>query len=372
MARASGPLPPASLRRRAGWLIGPLAALGLCAVPLARQQADPARTYLTAQFGMTAVELRTLERREAVTRTLPAADPREVASLGAIQLDVPAGYYYEQLVDISSFKKHEAVRQLGVFGTPARASDIASLTLDADDVQKLRRCTPRDCDLHLSVEGIARIQHEVTWTARDATVQANRVFREVIAEMTRAYQTSGDAALMTYVTDPPVSMAREFAALIAAEPGLLGKVPPLREHLAAFPGAAATGVEDVFYWSKEKVGPHIVVSVTHMAAVRLPAASAPAVYAVVSRQIYGSRLFEASLGLTMLLESGHSDQRAYVVYVNRSRVDALSGFFGGLTRTIVRSRARPSLASMLTHTRRMVETRYATRRVSDAGVPSRP
>lgn len=366
MVTVHGPLPPASWRRHAASLAGTLLVAGVFAAPAAQKVADPAQALLTRQFGLTAADLQTLERRHAVVRTLPVTDSREVASLGVIKLDVPAAFYFDQLRDIATFKRHEAVRQLGVFGVPARASDIAALTLEAADVQHLRRCTPAACDIHLSADAITRMHGAVAWEAPDAIAQANQVFRQVVTDMTRAYQTSGDAALMTYVTKPPISMASEFKALVASEPGMLAQVPQLREHLTRFPQGTG-GAEDVFYWSKEKVGPHMVVSVTHMAAVRLPPESAPAVYAVVSRQLYGSRLFEASLGLTLILEGSAADTQAYVVYVNRSRVDALSGFFGGLTRTIVRARARPSLSSMLEHTRAMVERRFAARRVTENG-----
>ena len=40
---------------------------------------------------------------------------------------------------------------------------------------------------------------------------------------------------------------------------------------------ASAGTNDIIYWSKEKLGPEVVVSVTHLAVTRLAAVSAGAI-----------------------------------------------------------------------------------------------
>jgi hypothetical protein len=45
-------------------------------------------------------------------------------------------------------------------------------------------------------------------------------------------------------------------------------------------------------------------------------------------------------------------------HVNRPRLDALGGFWGGLKRAIVRSRARSAIGSSLIEARDLVERRY--------------
>lgn len=49
---------------------------------------------------------------------------------------------------------------------------------------------------------------------------------------------------------------------------------------------------------------------------------------------------------------------SYLVYVNRSRIDALAGFWGGLKRALVRSRARSGMSDSLVLARDRVERRY--------------
>jgi hypothetical protein len=118
---------------------------------------------------------------------------------------------------------------------------------------------------------------------------------------------------------------------------------------------SAPTVSDVLYWSKEKVARKEVVSVTHLAIARQPSTS-PFAYVAGSKQLYGSHYFDASLGLTIVLRDPTSRASAYVAYVNRSRVDAFGGLFGGITRRIVRSRARGALADFLEVLQRRLET----------------
>jgi hypothetical protein len=115
--------------------------------------------------------------------------------------------------------------------------------------------------------------------------------------------------------------------------------------MTRFPSEAVRGIEDIFYWSKEDVGPKVIISVTHMAIVRV--SDGPVAYAAASKQLYGSHYFDSSLGLTLLLED-EQPSSTVLVYLNRSRVDVLSGFLGGLKRAIVRSRARSAMADTLT------------------------
>jgi hypothetical protein len=112
------------------------------------------------------------------------------------------------------------------------------------------------------------------------------------------------------------------------------------------------------YWSKEKVGRRTVVSVTHLAIMRLDDES-PAEFAIASRQIYGTHYFDASLGLTVLVPDRRTASAlTYVVYLNRSRVDVFGGLFGGVARHIVTSKARSTVADTLTRLqKRMMDGR---------------
>ncbi len=321
---------------------------------------EPVRQVLASVFGFSHADMDAVARGRPVVRGLTVHDDREVSAVGVIRVYAPPAFYADQMRDIVRFKRHEAVQQIGVFGRPARAADMAGLTLDGDDLRALRRCSPASCDVNLSAEAIADAGNVIAWGTPSAVNDAQAWYRDTLARMVREYQTSGSRALMTYVSgDRRVSTAAEFDALLSSPPALLDAFPGVRAYLAAYPRDPSHAVDDVIYWSKEEVGPKLVISVTHMAIAKLPATAAPVAYAAASRQLYGSTLYEASLGLTVLIADPDDDARMYLVYANRSRVDAIGGLFGPIKRAVVRSRARATLGPTLERAKREVERRYA-------------
>jgi hypothetical protein len=327
-------------------------------------QADPATTFLQTQFLFSASDLRDVAQGRARARALDTIDGREVAIVGAVRVAVSPADYVRQLRDIVTFKRHEAVRQIGTFGSPPQAQDIAALTLDGEHLTDLRNCRVHDCDLQLSRAAIERVRREVGWSSPQAPEQASRLMREILTDLTARYVRSGDAALMTYEDDAkPLSVAAEFRDMIAAPPAVMQRFPALEQHVTRFPMTRAPAAEDVIYWSKEDVGPKVIVSVTHLAIV--PVHDNAVAFAAASKQLYGSSYFDASLGLTLLLRDQHPSS-TLLVYVNRSRVDVLGGLLGGLKRAVVRSRARAAMVDTLTGIQARLRTRGAALRRPDA------
>ena len=319
---------------------------------LSGRAAQPEETlaFLRNHFRFSANDLRDLDQGRAPVRALDTTDGREIAIAGAVRVPIPPAEYIRQLRDIVGFKRHEAVQQIGTFSTPPRVSDVAGLTLDADHLSDLRHCEVDDCDVQLSRAAIERLGSEVNWSNAASAVAANRVFREILTDQVARYLNGGDAALMTYENHhDPIVVADEFRAMVDAPPALLRQFPALRQHIASFPRGAAADAEDIIYWSKEDVGPKVIISVTHM--VIAPVGDGgPVLFTAASKQLYGSHYFDSSLGLTLLLRD--SDPGSTVlVYVNRSRIDVLSGFLGGLKRAVVRSRGRSAMEETLARIR---------------------
>jgi hypothetical protein len=212
--------------------------------------------------------------------------------------------------------------------------------------------------VQLSAEALERFQRDVPWASTDASAAADRTLRQVLVELVNRYRENGDGALMTYVdSDRPLSLSNEFRSMVASRPAILERFPNLYQHLLEFPGRPTDGIEDIVYWSKEKMGPAVIISVTHLSLTRLVGGPEGA-YAAASKQIYGSHYFDSSLGITVLLNLPGSRPGMIMAYVNRSRLDALGGFFGGLKRTIVRSRTRSAMGDSLLEARDLVERRY--------------
>lgn len=333
-----------------------LCAIGVLLLVSATSGTSPegARAFLSATFTLTKEEIGRVDAGHVVARTISARDPREVATLGVVRIQATPEFYVAQLSDIVTFKRDEAVLQIGTFSTPPHLADVAHLTLDPFDVGKLRDCRIRDCGVQLSADAIEKFRQGVDWRRDDAERQASLVMQQTLVEYVTRYRETGTSATMQYVDqEKPINVDGEFRSLLEADSGTWQHFTPLRQHLLEYP-AATPGTTDVLYWSKERVSRRNVVSVTHLAIANLTAG--PADYAIASRQIYGSHYFDASLGLTVLLpERTETARSMYVVYLNRSRVDLLDGMFGGLARRIVASHARSLVAEQLARLQRTMD-----------------
>jgi hypothetical protein len=333
-------------------------------------RAEEASRFLTARFPLSADDLREVERGP-VARTLEAADGREVATIGVATVGVPARFYIQQLQDISAFKTESPeVVSVGVFSNPATTADLAGLSLDSSELNDLRRCRPQACKVQLSVEAMDLIQNRLAAGGDDPQLTADRAFRAILVDLVNRYRERGDAALMTYADDErPLSVRAEFQAMVGAPPAILAQLPPLHHHLTSFPRKTpdVDDVEDIVYWSKERLGPAVVVTVTHLAIARISDQRVD-VFAAASKQIYGSQYFDSSLGITVVVDAGTrgGSPRSFLVYVNRSRIDALTGFWGQLKRAVVRSRTRAGIRKSLAGAGILVEKRFHGARFSGA------
>ena len=116
-------------------------------------------------------------------------------------------------------------------------------------------------------------------------------------------------------------------------------MPGLPDHLQAFPANPLPGTEDFLYWSKEKFGFTPFVTVTQVTI--MP--STPTGTVIASRDVYSSRYFDASLTLTIASDVVAATDEIYLVYINRSRANALKGSFSNLRRSMVERRVKGSL-----------------------------
>jgi hypothetical protein len=165
---------------------------------------------------------------------------------------------------------------------------------------------------------------------------------------------------MHYADVPkPVDVRREFVSLAQTDVIAWPRFPQLLRHLVDYPASSVEPISDVVYWSKERVGRRPVISITHLAIARL-AGDQAANYAIASKQIYGSHYFDASLGLTVLVQDRSGASPAtYLGYFNRSRVDVFGGLFGGVARRLVTSRAQSTLTEHLGRLQRRLERDFA-------------
>lgn len=348
------------MTRTLGFAVGLLAVLAVVpATTTARDPAGPrAVAWLARTFQLSTDEVRTLTAGHSLARSLSTADDREIATLGIARIRVPPAWFADAVADIVAFKAGPQVPEIGVFSDPPRAADLSRLTFERGEIRALRQCRPGHCDLQLPA-GVLAALTRVPWTAGDAAAQAQQVVRDGLVDYAGRYRAAGATAAMTYVNDArPVDVPAEFAALARSDTRVLPQFPALRRHLLRYPVATAD-VRDLLYWSREKMARASVVTMTHVA-IAPATTDAGAGVVIASKQIYGSRYFDASLGLAVVLPAGTDGAPAsYVAYLNRSRVDAFGGLFGGITRRTVRMRTVSGTAEHLQRITRRLEADYA-------------
>ena len=322
---------------------------------------DSARAFLASSFGVSSDEIETIDNGHVMVRTLAARDPREVATLGVVRVRVTPEFYVEQLADIVRFKRTEPVLQIGRFGNPPDLRDVADLTLDDSDIERLRECQVGDCGVQLPAEAIALLRKDVDWRRADVPLQANRLMRQILVEYVTNYQSAGAAMAMEYADQgDAVKTSREFASLMEGDAATWQHFTNLRRHLLEYPSARPRETVDILYWSKERASRRTVVSVTHLAISHTT--GGPTDYAIASKQLYASHYFDASLGLTLLLrDPAASSPATYLVYLNRSRVDLFDGMFGGIARRVVGTKVRSLVTQQLELVQRSMEQQFSAK-----------
>ena len=145
---------------------------------------------------------------------------------------------------------------------------------------------------------------------------------------------SGGAGRITEYDDEkrPVRPVDEFSSLQEGSPYLDELVPGLAAHLENFSTSPLPGSEDIVYWSKETFGDvDPFVTVTHVTVAQ------PVRFGrvIASRDVYSSRYLDASLSVTIASDAVSTPDAFYLVYVYRSRADALKGAAADLRRAVV-------------------------------------
>jgi hypothetical protein len=330
----------------------------LCALPT-RAQNLPGwfQELLQKQINVTQDNLAGLERGGAVTRMLKTREKKEVAALGLVRVDISGDLFVEKFRDIVNFKKSAAVLQIGKFSIAPRLEDLKDLTLDPCCLKAIKNCEPGKCGMKMSLEMMERFRKEFNPSAPDSAQRANALARRILFDYVQAYLQVGNPSLIEYHDQGNlVRLAHESRSLLEQSRFLADYAPEFYKYLEEFPTSGSPNIDSFIYWSKEKYGLKPVLSVTHVTIFKRTLENRTEVL-IASKQLYANHYFEGSLGLTIFVEGnqGPATSRSYLMYLNRSRADALQGMFIGLKRSVIGARVRDGLAKNLILIKRRLE-----------------
>ena len=232
--------------------------------------------------------------------------------------------------------------------------DLAELTLDPGDLDRLRRCRPGDCRLNLADFEMVELQRALA-ASGGSPAEVQQVFRRTVLNRIARYQSGGLEAVPPYHDHrDAVQPAVIFADIIRQSPYLTTNVPDAAVFLQRFPRAETAGVGSFLRWSKVIINKKAVVMVTHVSIFRPdPGPGVPTVL-VAGKQVFASRYMHGDLALTMLF-GGADGSPGYLVHVVRSALDTLGGSLGGLKRTVIERRVRQEAADAVAMIRESLE-----------------
>ena len=311
------------------------------------------REVLTGRLGFTTADLRDLQLGRVVRHSIETEGSGEIVVAGAVRVDAAKSLFVERVRDIVRFKRGPGVLQIGRFGDPPTAEDLAGLSVGLEDFD-VRTCRIADCGIRLPASLIRQFQREIDITAPDAQAQAAVLFKRALIDHVLAYRSGGTGLMLQYDDgDRPIRPVDEFNGILSTSP-FLGLLPPgLAGHLRDFAATRTPGAEDFLYWSKEQFGVGPFISVTH---VTLTCRSAHACL-MITRDVYSSRYVDASLAVAIASDSLSWPGAFYLVYANQSRANALKGRLSGVRKAIASRRARRSLEESLAAAKRRLEER---------------
>jgi hypothetical protein len=297
-------------------------------------------------------ELVELQRGKLVRHVIRSDTPGEVAVAAAVRVDAPKSAFLDRLRAIERFKQSSDVVQIGRFSDPPALADLEPLTVDRDDFD-VSDCSVGDCDVRLPADLIRKVHAEVESGQADAQARGAQLFKQMIVDSVAAYWAGAPGRMLQYDDGSrPIRPADEFRGLLANGPVVGALVPDLPAHLLDFPKNRIETAEDYLYWSKEKFGVAPFITVTHVTIV----CRQPPTCVATSKDVYSSRYFDASLGLTIASDAPSNPGRAFfLVYSNRTRANALKGGLSRLRRAIVERRARGSLEDRLRDIKKVLE-----------------
>ena len=142
-------------------------------------------------------------------------------------------------------------------------------------------------------------------------------------------------------------------------PYLYEYLPELENYLQNYPDARLEGARDFLYWSMNEFGLKPLFRINHVVIYPL-AEGHNAEVAIASKMLYARHYFHTALELRVLVRDSDNPTNAgfYLISVNRSRSDGLTGFFGSIVRSQAVKRARDGRAGALANGKTNLEAGF--------------
>jgi hypothetical protein len=312
-------------------------------------------SFLAEEAHATPSERAALLAGNPLVKLLDADPAKEIAVLGAVWVNAAPSLYVEQVRNIEQFERGGAFLITKRISDPPSADDFAALSISDQDFEDLKDCRVGDCVLKLDADGVQTLRAQVDWRKPTAKADATALFRRLAFQYVNGYREGGNARLGIHRDrEHPTFVANEFSSLIERLPRLASELPDLKRYLLEYPNAALANSTDFLYWQETKFGLRPTVRISHLVIQERPDQTV-----VASKMLYASHYFWTALELRILLNDLARGPGFWLVTVNRSRSDGLSGFTGRVIRSRVRGEVADGTRASLIATKMKLESKDA-------------
>lgn len=261
---------------------------------LSAQQTDWPKKLASA-LPITQKDFDKINRGESVGRVLRVPNSKSIGILAMIRLPVSSARFWDWYRHTENFTQSDMVEAASEVHSSAQPEDFATLQLPPVDLEDLPKCKPGNCAIKATDPEIEAIDH---------TTSAAEQIRQWFHHTAQAFQLHGNESL------PSASDYRDLAQ--ASQP-VLALFPHLRTCIEQSPP------NPYYFWTIERYGFGLKPVVNLMFA--SPYRPEPGILVICSKQLRASHYYDASLGITTLLD--RPDGTSTMIYINRSRIDAL-------------------------------------------------
>jgi len=305
--------------------------------------------------GFSAADLTAIAEGTAVARALPRPDRDEAGAIGVVRINLPPDAFLARFRDIVRFERGGGVDAVGRFSVPAVAADLDGYVVPAGDATDLAGCALDDCDINLSEPQIGRFR-SVDGRAPGGRARLTAVARQALADYVADYQRRGNEALAVYRDREPAFALREASARLLRQSIELHRIAPaIAFYFDRYPAAPLPpGAEEFYYWSVMSFGMKPITRANHV--VVMPVTTdGLAGFVAASRTLYASHYFRDGLEVKYVVPVTPERTAFYLLSVNRSHSESLTGLKGVLLGGKIRSSARSGVERHVLHVKSQAE-----------------
>jgi hypothetical protein len=319
--------------------------------------------FLQRAIGLTPGDLRAVEVGTPVVRAIDPPDPREIAVVGVVRIEVPRAFYVRRAADFPSSLRDSLRLRFATFSDPPAETDVAALSLPHADVKELAHCDSGSCKLKLSNQTIADLRASIDPNSPAADSIASAYLRRRALRYVTEYRERGNAALIVYDDQPAVTAAAAvWDAMLSRSPFMYQYAPSLERYLKNYPQDRPADVREVLFWSEDNLpGLKPTISITHEMVYAPP--ELPGSTFIVSKQLYADHYLDGALDLTAVVDlagsQGVDTTGLDLVFLRRWHFDDLPS--GGLLnlRGKAKGKLRDGTEAILRGTKVSTEQAYA-------------